>query len=146
MQFIADGHKLLQLYCWNGINQEHYMHHLPRRNPPGGTLWNFSLLRQHLNKFSLNKNLSAGIKWSKTPRSPSSTACPFEKCSSSCSVAANPSPSLFLLGFWGFFFTLFFICNFCSACSYKPSPTEVQEISTPFTGLLNRRHLAEPSD
>lgn len=89
MQFIADGYKLLQLYYWNGINQEHYMHHLPRRNPPGGTLWNFSLLRQHLNKFSLNKNLSAGIKRSENSLSPSSACCPFEKCDSVCTVATK---------------------------------------------------------
>lgn len=89
MQFIADGYKLLQLYYWNGINQEHYMHHLPRRNPPGGTLWNFSLLRQHLNKFSLNKNLSAGSKRSESSHSPSSACSPFEKCDSPCTVATK---------------------------------------------------------
>lgn len=90
MQFIADGYKLLQLYYWNGINQEHYMHHLPRRNPPGGTLWNFSLLRQHLNKFSLNKNLSAGIKRSEISLPPSSARRPLEECDSPCTVATKP--------------------------------------------------------
>lgn len=86
MQFIADGHKPLQLCYWNGINQEHYMHHLPRRNPPGGTLWNFSLLRQHLNKFSLNKNLLAGIKECESFRPPPSARRPLEKRESSGTV------------------------------------------------------------
>lgn len=104
MQFIADGYKPLQLYYWNGINQEHYMHHLPRRNPPGGTLWNFSLLRQHLNKFSLNKNLSAGIKRSESSRSPSPARRPFEKCDSLRAVATKLSPSLFLGWVVVFFF------------------------------------------